>query len=68
MNTLAEKRQAREVAVVQHAGDAIEQVLIKGDLSALTLSTSPTTPSRKGTTRCTSSSASQSFWSAQYDR
>lgn len=36
MTTLAEKRQAREVAVVQHAGDAIEQVLIKGDLSALT--------------------------------
>lgn len=36
MTTLAEKRQAREVAVVQNAGDAIEQVLIKGDLSALT--------------------------------
>ncbi len=36
MTTLAERRQAREVAAIQPAGDVIEEVLIRGDLKALT--------------------------------
>lgn len=34
--TLSERRQSREIAARPTGGDAIEQVLIKGDLSALT--------------------------------
>jgi|688.fasta_scaffold335269_3 hypothetical protein len=35
MTTLAEKRQSREVAALQPAGDVIEDVLIRGDLKSL---------------------------------